>query len=134
MLALMWFQYKREIPEGNRCAIVATLIAAGAEVDASVSPFDWTAFTYALNGGFRPSLLELLRAGATILPARVQRTVRNEACFALVDKIDKAGGFEIHVTTQRAVPVAILGKIFGAALPDDAKTVVASFWMPRGGF
>ena len=119
---------------GNRRAIVATLIAAGAEVDASVSPYDWTAFTYALNGGSRSSLLELLRAGATILPAGVAREPRNEDCFALMEKILTAGGFEKFAKTERTVPVAILGKIFGAALPDDAKTVVADFWMPRGGY
>ena len=85
--------------------------------------------------GFRASLLELLRAGATIVPSGVERTVRNEDCFALVDKIDKAGDFETWATTQqRNVPVAILGKIFGAALPHDVLPIVASFWMPRGGF
>ena len=118
---------------GNRRAIVATLIAAGAEVDASVSPYDWTAFTYALNGGSRSSLLELLRAGATILPAGVAREPRNEVAFALLDKIDEAGGFD-NFATQRAVPVSILGKIFGAVLPHDAFGTIASFWMPRGGF
>ena len=121
--------------EGNRLAIVATLIAAGAEVDASVSPYDWTAFTFALVYGFRASLLELLRAGATIVPSGAERTVRNEDCFALLDTIEEAGGFVIFATTQqRAVPVAILGKIFGAALPHDVLPIVASFWMPRGGF
>ena len=62
------------------------------------------------------------------------RDPRNEDCFALLDTIDEAGGFEFFATHQRNVPVAILGKIFGAALPDDAQTVVASFWMPRGGY
>jgi len=117
--------------------MVAALIAAGAEIDASVSPCDWTAFTYALNGGCRPSLLELLRAGATIRRANVglanaMRVPKNEDCFALLDKIDKAGGFASFAATQRAVPVAILRKIF--ALPHDVLPIVASFWMPRGGF
>ena len=121
-------------PEGKRRAIVATLIAAGAEVDADVSPFYWTAFTYALNGGLRASLLELLRAGASIRRINVAREPRNEACFALLDKIDEAGDFDNYATQQRAVPVAILGKCVGDALPQDAKTVIATFWMPRGGF
>ena len=129
MLALQ----ENNCPEGKRRAVVAALIAAGAEVDATVSPYDWTAFTEGLVYGFRASLLELLRAGATIVPSGVERTVRNEACFALLDKIDEAGGFG-NFATQRAVPVAILGKCVGDALPQDAKTVIASFWMPRGGF
>ena len=120
-------------PEGKRRAIVATLIAAGAEVDADVSPFYWTAFTYALNGGLRASLLELLRAGASIRRINVAREPRNEACFALLDKIDETGGFD-NFATQRAVPVSILGKIFGAVLPHDAFGTIASFWMPRGGY
>ena len=121
-------------PEEKRRATVAALIAAGAEVDASVSPYDWTAFTSALNGGLRASLLELLRAGATIRRANAVRVPKNEDCFALVDKIDKAGGFASFAAAQRAVHVSILRKIFGAALPHDVLPFVASFWMPRGGF
>ena len=114
--------------------MVAALIAAGAEIDASVSPCDWTAFTYALNKGCRPSLLELLRAGASIRLANAMRETRNEDCFALLDKIDEAGDFDAWATRQRAVPVAILRKIFSAALPCDVLPIVATFWMPRGGF
>ena len=123
-------------PEEKRRATVAALIAAGAEVDASISNEgqEWTAFTLALRRGSRASLLELLRAGASIRRANMARDPRNEDCFALLDTIDEAGGFEFFATHQRNVPVAILGKIFGAALPDDAQTVVASFWMPRGGY
>ena len=121
-------------PEGKRRAIVATLIAAGAEVDATVSPYDWTAFTQALVYGFRSSLLELLRAGASIRQDMVARVPRLDDVFALVDKIDKAGGFANFAAAQRAVPVAILRKIFGAALPHDVLPIVATFWMPRGGF
>ena len=130
---LMLAFQENNCPEGKRRAMVAALIAAGAEIDASVSPCDWTAFTYALNKGCRPSLLELLRAGASIRLANAMRETRNEDCFALLDKIDEAGGFG-NFATQRAVPVAILGKCVGDALPQDAKTVIASFWMPRGGF
>ena len=130
MLALQ----ENNCPEGKRRAVVAALIAAGAEVDATVSPYDWTAFTEGLVYGFRASLLELLRAGATIVPSGVERTVRNEACFALLDKIDEAGDFDAWATRQRAVPVAILRKIFSAALPCDVLPIVATFWMPRGGF
>ena len=64
----------------------------------------------------------------------VARVPRLEDAFALVDKIDKAGGFTKFATAQRAVPVAILRKIFSAALPCDVLPIVASFWMPRGGF
>ena len=92
----------------------------------------WTAFTFALQKGCRASLLELLRAGASIHRFHVVRVPKNEDCFALVDKIDKAGGFASFAATQRAVPVAILRKIF--ALPHDVLPTVASFWMPRGGF
>ena len=121
-------------PEEKRRATVAALIAAGAEVDASVSYFgeEWTAFTFALWRGSRASLLELLRAGASIHRFHVVRVPKNEDCFALLDKIDKAGGFAPFAATQRAVPVAILRKIF--ALPHDVLPIVATFWMPRGGF
>ena len=118
----------------KRRKIVAKLVAAGAEVDAMV-PYafrPWTAFTFALQKGCRASLLELLRAGASIHRFHVVRVPKNEDCFALVDKIDKAGGFASFAATQRAVPVAILRKIF--ALPHDVLPTVASFWMPRGGF
>ena len=122
----------------KRRATVAALIAAGADVDASVSYFgqEWTAFTSAVWRGYRHSLLEVLRAGASIhqADAYAYRGVRNEDCFALMEKILEAGSFEIFATRQRAVPVAILGKIFGAALPHDVLPIVASFWMPRGGF
>lgn len=128
----------------KRHAIVAKLVAAGAEVDALVpyACWEWTAFTFALHQGCRVSLLHLLRGGATIHRSVVGRVPSNEVsfrspcnedCFALLDKIDEAGGFD-NFAKQRAVPVSILGKIFGAVLPHDAFGTIASFWMPRGGF
>lgn len=91
-------------------------------------------------------LLEFLRAGAVInassilIPTKskpkrsVPRSPDNASAWALVDAVKKAGGFEEYVRRQLGIHVSVLTKCFGSALPVDVATIVAGFYVPRGGF
>ena len=138
-------------PERDRRLIVNDLISAGASVHARshiLPPFIW-----ALEGGFRWILLDLLRAGAEvntvlrskIVPAtdttpsferkiEVPRWANNASAWALVDAIKKAGDFDKYARRQLKVHISMLTKCFGTALPVDASSHVAGFYAPQGGY
>ena len=81
-------------------------------------------------------LLDLLRAGAAVHTANFER-VRNEgnaSAWALVDAIEKAGGFDEYAARQLDVHVSILTKCFGGQLPLDVKKTIVDFRTLRGGY
>ena len=121
----------------TRRAVVLALIKAGADVNARDGP-GLSSFSRALFCGFRFILLDLLRAGAavhtTIRSTNVRRGDRNASAWALVDAIEKAGGFDEYARRQLDVHVSILTKCFGDKLPLDVKKTIVDFRTLRGGY
>ena len=78
-------------------------------------------------------LLDLLRARAAVHTPNVERGDRNASAWALVDAVEKAGGFDEYAARQLDVHVSILTKCFGDR-PRDVMTAVAEFYALRGGF
>ena len=81
-------------------------------------------------------LLDLLRAGAAVHTANVGHTrtyTTKRSAWALVDAVEKAGGFDEYAARQLDVHVSILTKCFGDR-PRDVMTAVAEFYALRGGY
>ena len=79
-------------------------------------------------------LLDLLRAGAAVHTANLERNegkLGNASAWALVDAVEKAGGFDEYAARQLDVHVSILTKCFGER-PRDVMTAVAEFYALRG--
>ena len=116
-----------------RRAVALALIKAGADVNAR-DRRDLRPFSRALFYGFRFIILDLLRAGAAVHTAHLERNEGNASAWALVDAIKKAGGFEKYAARQLDVHVSILTKCFGDKLPLDVKKTIVDFRTLRGGY
>ena len=79
-------------------------------------------------------LLDLLRARAAVHTPNVERGDRNASAWALVDAVEKAGGFDEYAARQLDVHVSILTKCFGDKLPLDVKKTIVDFRTLRGGY
>ena len=117
----------------TRRAVVLALIKAGADVNAR-DRRDLRPFSRALFYGFRFIILDLLRAGAAVHTAHLERNEGNASAWALVDAIKKAGGFDQYAARQLDVHVSILTKCFGDKLPLDVKKTIVDFRTLRGGY
>ena len=112
------------------------LIQAGARVNYSTSLYDvpgWTPLHRAIDHGRCDLVKALLRASAEIraYPNNLNRKSSNEAAFAAVDRVKKAGGWAEFAKQHERVLVGLVTKC--APIPDDAARLVVEFWTPPGG-
>ena len=137
-----------EASSAGHATCVEALIAAGVVVDSTV----WAALPQevfgristiralieasvilALEGGYKSVLKILLRAGAALDTGMVSRRASNEAAWALVDTIRKAGNWEEYVGRHRAILVNVITKMAGdAPIPEALKGEIADFFPPGG--
>lgn len=121
-------------------AATKRLIAAGANVHRTDTTSNNTPplrlFEAALHHGRRRLLPLLLRAGAALVTTNVLRrehTPAFKSCWALVDKVRKAKGFDEYAKHHARLIASVVSKCFGA-LPQEIYAVVATFVTPRGGY
>ena len=55
-----------------------------------------------------------------------------EAAYAMVDQIQRAGGWKEYARQHRRVLAGLVAKC--APLPNDAAQLVVEFWCPEGGY
>ena len=115
---------------------VRLLIQAGARVNHSTSWYGvpgWTPLHRAIDHGRCDLVKALLRASAEIraYPNNLNRKSSNEAAFAAVDRVKKAGGWAEFAKQHERVLVGLVTKC--APIPDDAARLVVEFWTPPGG-
>ena len=118
---------------GGRAAIVRALIAAGANVNRGTRNI--TPFSRALLDRHRRVLKILLRAGADVHTGTVPRRNNNPDAWALVDAIQKVGGWPNYVHRRREIFASVVKKaITHDALPDAINLEIATFIEPPGGY
>jgi ankyrin repeat protein len=106
------------------------LIAAGATIAAKSQNAN-TPLRFAIRKGHRALALTLLRAGAPITVLRSKHIEpENSALHDYMVSIIDAGGWERVVERHRRPLMSILSRL---ALPQDALSVILSFWSPPGG-
>ena len=115
---------------------VRLLIQAGARVNHSTSWYGvpgWTPLHRAIDHGRCDLVKALLRASAEIraYPNNLNRKSSNEAAFAAVDRVKKAGGWAEFAKQHERVLVGLVTKC--APIPDDAARLVVAFYCPPGG-
>ena len=64
---------------------------------------------------------------------RREHTPDFKSCWALVDKVRKAKGFDEYAKHHARLIASVVSKCFGA-LPQEIYAVVATFVTPRGGY
>ena len=122
-------------------AAAKRLIGAGANVHRTDTVMrdapHFFLFANALSSGRRPLLPLLLRAGAALVTTNVTRredTPNFKSCWALVDKVRKAKGFDEYAKHHARLITNVIAKCFApGALPQEIYAVVATFVTPRGG-
>lgn len=122
-------------------AAAKRLIGAGANVHCTDTVMKDTPhfflFAIALHHGRRRLLPLLLRAGAALMTTNVARredTPAFKSCWALVDKVRKAKGFDEYAKHHARLITNVVSKCFApGALPQEIYAVVATFVSPRGG-
>ena len=121
-------------------AAAKRLIGAGANVhrtDAAMLTDPLRLFEAALQYGRRQLLPLLLRAGAALVTTRIERrehTPAFKSCWALVDKVRKAKGFDEYAKHHARLITNVIAKCFAPdALPQEIYAIVATFVTPRGG-
>ena len=91
----------------------------------------------AILRGRRRLLPLLLRAGAALVTTNVARrehTPAFKSCWALVDKVRKAKGFDEYAKHHARLITNVIAKCFApGALPQEIYAVVATFVAPHGG-
>ena len=124
-------------------AAAKKLIGAGANVHRTDTDDDTdipyiALFATALTFGRRPLLPLLLRAGAALVTTNVMRredTPAFKSCWALVDKVRKAKGFDEYAKHHARLITNVIAKCFApGALPQEIYAVVATFVTPFGGY
>ena len=113
-------------------ACVRALIAAGSDVN-HANEYNCTPFTHAVYNGHRHLLKILLRAGADVNPQNVRRREENAACWALVDEIRAAGGWQKYVTRRRATLVRAISDGFRSKFPEVIYAEIAPYMEAPGG-
>ena len=121
-------------------AAAKRLIGAGANVHRTDTVMrdapQFALFETALTFGRRRLLPLLLRAGAALVTTNVTRIENPPAfksCWALVDKVRKAKGFDEYAKHHARLIASVVSKCFGA-LPQEIYAVVATFVTPTGGY
>ena len=81
----------------------------------------------------REAVKILLRAGAkTAAEVLPRRNPRNEAAFAVYDRVKAAGDWKAYARKHQRVLAGLVRKC-APRLPDDAARHVVGFWTPPGG-
>ena len=124
---------------GHKTPVTKLLIEAGADVlRTPPSSNNVVLFAEALRMGRRPVLPLLLRAGAALVTTNVVRQEGRPnfySCWALVDKIRKAKGFDEYAKHHARLIASVVSKCFApGVLPHELYAVVATFVSPRGGY
>ena len=120
----------------GQAACVRALIATGANVN-DATPCDFTPFTHALCCAHRRVLKILLRAGADVHTGPLASNSRNNDtnAWALVDAIQKVGGWPNYVHRRREIFASVVKKaITHDALPEAINLEIANFIEPPGGY